>query len=521
MATKVHMEALSPTMEEGQLVKWLKQEGDAVSEGDVLAEIETDKATMELVARGSGVLRDVRVKEGDTAPVGEVIAMIGGEGEAAEGAGDDAGRCGDDAGGDEPVTRPAGGDDAAGDDAAGPDGAPARPAREAVGSEASGRPARQESKTPADEGTGARKSAPGAEPSEVRDSEADAGEEGQDAEPGRGARKAGDGGRVKASPLARRMAEESGIDIESVEGTGPAGRITKRDIEAAVQDGAAEAKGDDASRPREQRAAATDEAPGAEREAPQAERDDAAPAEREAAPARAPRPAGADSEEVPVTQMRKTIAKRLVQSIGPVPTFYLTIEVDMTRLMELRARANRHLERDGVKASINDFIIKALAEALKRHPEVNASWSDSAITRHHRVHVGVAVAVEDGLMTPVIRDADTRRIRDIAVDVKELAARAREKKLKPDEYTGATFSISNLGMFGITEFTAIINPPEAGIIAVGAVEEKPVVEDGAVVVRPRMRMTMSCDHRVVDGATGARFLQTLRELVEDPVMILA
>jgi pyruvate dehydrogenase E2 component (dihydrolipoamide acetyltransferase) len=484
MATKVHMEALSPTMEEGQLVKWLKQEGDAVSEGDVLAEIETDKATMELVARGSGVLRDVRVKEGDTAPVGEVIAMIGGEGEAAEGAGE------------------AGADKAEADEA----DADADEADEADAGD-----------DDADH-----------EPSEVRDSGADAGEEGQDAEPGRGARKAGDGGRVKASPLARRMAEESGIDIESVEGTGPAGRITKRDIEAAVQDGAAEAKGDDASRPREQRAAATDEAPGAEREAPQAEReapqaerDDAAAAGREATPARATRPAGADSEEVPVTQMRKTIAKRLVQSIGPVPTFYLTIEVDMTRLMELRARANRHLERDGVKASINDFIIKALAEALKRHPEVNASWSDSAITRHHRVHVGVAVAVEDGLMTPVIRDADTCRIRDIAVDVKELAARAREKKLKPEEYTGATFSISNLGMFGITEFTAIINPPEAGIIAVGAVEEKPVVEDGAVVVRPRMRMTMSCDHRVVDGATGARFLQTLRELVEDPVMILA
>jgi pyruvate dehydrogenase E2 component (dihydrolipoamide acetyltransferase) len=193
----------------------------------------------------------------------------------------------------------------------------------------------------------------------------------------------------------------------------------------------------------------------------------------------------------------------------------------MTRLLELRARANRQLDKDGVKASINDFIIKALAESLKRHPEVNAAWSDTVIVRHHRVHVGVAVAVEDGLMTPVVRDADTKRIRDIAVEVKELAGRAREKKLQPDEYTGATFSISNLGMFGITEFTAIINPPEAGIIAVGAVEEKAVVEAGAVVVRPRMRMTMSCDHRVVDGAMGARFLQTLRELVEDPVMIVA
>jgi pyruvate dehydrogenase E2 component (dihydrolipoamide acetyltransferase) len=219
--------------------------------------------------------------------------------------------------------------------------------------------------------------------------------------------------------------------------------------------------------------------------------------------------------------MRKAIAKRLVQSIGPVPTFYLTIEVDMTQLMELRARANRALERDGVKASINDFLIRSVAEALKRHPEVNAAWGDGVVVRYRRVHMGIAVAVEDGLITPVVRDAHTKRVRDIAVEVKELAARAREKKLKPEEYTGATFSISNLGMFGITEFTAIINPPEAGILAIGAVEEKPVVEDGEVVVRPRMRMTMSCDHRVVDGAMGAKFLQTVRELVEDPMMMIA
>jgi pyruvate dehydrogenase E2 component (dihydrolipoamide acetyltransferase) len=502
MATKVHMEALSPTMEEGQLVKWLKQEGDAVEEGDVLAEIETDKATMELVARGSGVLRDVRVKEGDTAPVGEVIALIGGEGEEggeAGGGGAEADAAQDE--GDAPAGRAeaeAGdaGDEAeagdAGDEAEAGAGAPARPEREAAGGEASGRPERQESKTPAAEGTGAQPQESGAE------AEAGASD--------RAPRKPADGGaRVKASPLARRMADESGVDIESIDGTGPGGRITKRDVEAAVDVGAKRAE------PADVRA----EAPaGAGAEAP--------PAKAAAAgAARTTRPAGAEAEEVPVSQMRKTIAKRLVQSIGPVPTFYLTIEVDMTRLLELRERANRHLEKEGVKASINDFIIKALAEALKRHPEVNAAWSDTVIVRHHRVHVGVAVAVEDGLMTPVVRDADAKRVREIAVEVKELAARAREKKLKPDEYTGATFSISNLGMFGITEFTAIINPPESGIIAVGAVEDKAVVEDGSVVVRPRMRMTMSCDHRVVDGATGARFLQTLRELVEDPVMILA
>jgi pyruvate dehydrogenase E2 component (dihydrolipoamide acetyltransferase) len=214
--------------------------------------------------------------------------------------------------------------------------------------------------------------------------------------------------------------------------------------------------------------------------------------------------------------MRKTIAKRLAQSIGPIPTFYLTIECDMTRMTELRERTNRVLEKDGIKASINDFIIKAVAVALARHPEVNASWGDKVIVRHHRVHIGVAVAVEDGLITPIVRDADAKRVREIATEVKELAARAREKKLKPDEYTGATFSISNLGMFGIVEFTAIINPPESGILAVGAAEEKVVVENGEMVVRSRMRITMSCDHRVVDGAMGAKFLQTVRELIEDP-----
>ena len=472
MATKVHMEALSPTMEEGQLVKWLKQEGDAVSEGDVLAEIETDKATMELVARGSGVLQGVKLKEGETAPVGEVIAMIGEEGEAAPS--DD----GADARAEAPEATGGGeaGDDEAGSAEAG------QAAPEAKGSEQAGRPEGQEQKTPAAEETGARGTAGGAAPRE-----AGAGAE-------QATKKVGDGGagvRVKASPLARRLAEESGVELSAVEGTGPGGRITKRDIEAAVQDGGA------------------------------VRRDEGEAQAAPAAAAPAPVAAGPDSEEVPITQMRKTIAKRLAQSIGPIPTFYLTIEADMTRLMELRKRANERLEQDGVKASINDFIIRAVAAALARHPEVNASWGDNAIVRHNRVHIGVAVAVEDGLITPIIRDADRKRVRDIAVEVKELAGRAREKKLKPEEYTGATFSISNLGMFGIVEFTAIINPPEAGILAVGAVEEKPVVEDGDVVVRPRMRMTMSCDHRVIDGATGAKFLQTVQELIEDPMLMIA
>jgi len=410
-------------MEEGQLVRWLKSEGDEISEGDILAEIETDKATMELVARGSGVLRKIGLSEGGTAKVGDVIAVIAARDEdiaaiIAE-LGDVAGN---------------------GQRAA----APAVATKEAdAGARAEVAPAPEAEAAPA--------------PAAV------AGETAT---------------RLKASPLARKLAAESGVVLERVQGTGPGGRIVKRDIEAAA-------------------------------ELPPA------------IPLTAPVvPAGPDVEDVPVTQMRKTIAKRLVTSIGPVPTFYLTIDVDMSRLLAARTHANETLAASGVKASINDFVIKAVAVALSRHPEVNASWAGDVIRRHHRVHIGVAVAVEDGLITPVIRDADRKGVASIATEVRELAGRAREKKLKPEEYTGATFSISNLGMFGIEEFTAIINPPEAGILAVGQVEDRVVAVDGQPVVRPRMRMTMSCDHRVVDGAMGARFLQTVRGFIEEPAMMV-
>ena len=270
-----------------------------------------------------------------------------------------------------------------------------------------------------------------------------------------------------------------------MQGSGPGGRITKRDIEAAAT----------------QPATATQPAAAATR-----------------APLRGA--AGPDYEDIPLTQMRKTIAKRLVTSIGPVPTFYLTIEVDMTHLQSARERINARLEAQGVKVSINDFIIKAVAAALRQHPEVNAQWTDTAIRRFNRVHVGVAVAVEDGLITPVVRDADQLGVAEISQQVRDMAKRARERKLQPEEYTGATFSISNLGMFGIDEFTAIINPPEAGIIAIGKVEDKVVVNFGEMVAQPRMRMTMSCDHRVIDGATGAKYLQTLRQYLEEPTMML-
>ena len=450
MATKVHMEALSPTMEEGQLVRWLKSEGDEVAEGDVLAEIETDKATMELVARGSGVLRSILLDEGGTAPIGEVIAVI------------------------------AGADEDIGDIGAAPTGkAAAKPAGEREPDAEAGEPVSDEAGEP--EGEKEPATARAARPAPAQRAEAGREPAESAARDAASAAPADGDGRVKASPLARKLASEAGLELADVAGTGPGGRITKKDIEAAIEEGAAP---------------------------------------RAAAGAQARR-AGPEYEDVPVSQMRKTIAKRLVQSIGPVPTFYLTIEVDMTRITEARERVNERLADAGVKASVNDFLVKALAAALVRHPEVNAQWLDDHIRRHHRAHVGVAVAVDEGLITPIVRDADTKGIGEIAAEVKELAARARSRKLMPEEYTGATFSISNLGMFGIDEFTAIINPPEAGILAVGRAEEKVVVESGELVVRPRMRVTMSCDHRVVDGATGARFLQTLRGMIEEPMMMLA
>jgi pyruvate dehydrogenase E2 component (dihydrolipoamide acetyltransferase) len=445
MATKVHMEALSPTMEEGQLVRWVATEGESVSSGQVLAEIETDKATMELVARGEGVLRKILLQEGGTAPVGEVIAVIGSPDEdIGDLVPEDAG-----AGGPEAPSEPA----PASDEPRPPEGEPPAPVTEA---ESAGTPA----------------SAPAAEGGPP--------ETGGTAEP---EAPLGDG-RVKASPLARRMAREGNLDLGVIRGSGPGGRIVKRDVEAAQAEGLR------------------------------------APSRPVQPPDRGALDPGVDFEDVPLSQMRKTIAKRLVGSLSPIPHFFLRITVDMTRTLAARRRVNQLLEDQGDKISINDFILKATAGALARHPEVNAEWTDQAIRRHYRVHLGVAVAVEDGLITPVIRDADRKGLAQISREIRELASRGREKRLQPEEYTGSTFSVSNLGMFGIHEFTGVINPPESGILAVGGVEDTPVVEEGQVVVRPLMKVTMSCDHRVIDGATGARFLQTLKEMLEEPAAIL-
>ena len=441
MATKVMMEALSPTMEEGRLVKWNKNEGDAVKSGDVLAEVETDKAIMELVARGDGVLRARLIPENTTTPVGQLIGVIAAAGEDIS-------------------ALTAGAAPSAPAAAASAVVAPVAPAALAATPAAPAPPAPPAPQSPS---TAPRTAMPAV-----------------DHHASEQALHASDtGGRQLSSPLARRMASERGLDIGQVRGSGPGGRIIKRDVEEAMSGGAALLAG---ARPT---AAAT---------------------------------TAADYVDQPLTQIRKTIARRLAESIGPVPTFYLSAEYDLTRVTDMRvAMAAIGPE---YKVSVNDIVMKAVAVALTRHPEVNSHWMGDKIRQHHRVHVGMAVAIPEGLITPVIFDADGKGLSQISQEARELAKRARDRKLQPHEYTGATMSVSNLGMLGIDEFTAIINPPEAAILAVGAVEDKAVVVSGAVEVRKRMRVTMSCDHRVIDGALGAQFLQTLRRLIENPLMLV-
>ncbi len=406
MPTKIVMEALSPTMEEGRLVKWTKGVGEAVKTGDTLAEVETDKAVMELVARTDGQLLQQLVTEGATVPVGDVVAYVGAPGEKV-----------------------------------------AAPPEKATGS---GDP----------EGHGR-----GAVPVAVAPAAA------SPALPAV-AVVATDAARVKASPLAKRIAKDAGVDLRLLRGSGPGGRVVARDVEAAPL------------------------------------------------PAlRVPAPSGAAYEDVPLTQIRKTIAKRLGASLGPVPHFFLTSEVDMERAAEAREALNQQLGETG-KVSFNDIILKGVALALAKHRGCNAWWQDDHIRYWNEVHLGMAVAIEDGLITPVVWNADRKPLSAIGSEARALAQRARERRLKPEEYTGSTFSVSNLGMFDIDQFTAVINPPEAGIVAVGSIVPKPVVQDGQVTVRRRLRLTMSCDHRVIDGATGAAFMQTLKQMLENPLAMV-
>ena len=442
MATKVIMPKLSPTMEEGQISRWLKKEGDKVSMGEPLAEIDTDKATMGMQALANGALRKILINEGQSAPLGQTIAVIG-----------------------EPD------EDIAPLLAEAPAAAPKQeePKQEQPKQE---QPKQEQPAPPP--------------PPQVRAAAAGSAQPARGVTDGRQPQAVASGsGRMIVSPLAARMAAEAGIDLRLLQGSGPGGRIIKRDIEAAI------------SQP--QAASAKPAYP------------------RAVGPGEFPQVASAYRDE-PASEIRKVIAKRLVTSLGPVPHFFLTTEIEMDRAAEMRKGINA-LDPE-LKISVNDIVIKVAAAALRQHPEVNASFQGNFVRYYEHADIGVAVAIEDGLITPVVRSADQKSLSEIAAEVRELAERARSRKLKPEEYTGASFSISNLGMFGIDEFTAVINPPEGAILAVGAMSAKPVVRDNEIVIRQMMRVTMSCDHRVIDGATGAKFLQTFKKILENPLYLV-
>ncbi|MBB5433546.1 dihydrolipoamide acetyltransferase family protein [Nocardiopsis composta] len=424
--SEIYMPRLSDTMEEGVISSWVKKVGDKVASGDVLVEIETDKAVMEYEAYEDGYLVKQAVSEGETVPIGAVIGFIGDSPDAVP----------DDSGSAAPAAAPA--------------------------EEKAGEPA-------AEEKPAAAPAAPAAAPAE--------GEE---------------AARPRTSPLARRLAKEYGLDIEKIQGSGPKGRVVRADIEAAREQGTAAA-------------------PAA-----------AAPAAQ--APAAAAPAASADdlraSEELKVSQMRKTIARRMVESKQEAPHFYLRRTIDAEELKAFRAQINAQLADTGVKISFNDLIVKAAATTLKAHPEVNRSWVDGKLLQHHRINVGVAVAIDEGLVVPVLHDTDKATLSDISTATRELAGKARDGKLKPQDMSGGTFSVSNLGMFGIDSFSAVINTPEAAILAVGAMKPTAVVRDGEVAVRNTIALELSVDHRAVDGAVGAAFLKDLAEVLENPMRII-
>jgi pyruvate dehydrogenase E2 component (dihydrolipoyllysine-residue acetyltransferase) len=452
--TKVVMPKLSEAMETGKLLRWLKQEGEPVAGGDIVAEVETDKADIELEAFGSGVLRKILIAPGASVPVGSLIAVIAEPGED--------------------ISSLLGG--------AGAPSAPARP-----------EPARA-TPTVADAQTAGPRivpAAPSPSAAEVRRApaaavaaavEAPAADEGPPV-PGQ---------RLRASPLARKLAQKAGVDLGAIKGSGPGGRVIQRDVDAFVAAG---------------RAAPAPAAPAAPRPV-------AAP---RPTPLREVRPE-AEFEDQPLTAIRAAIAKQMTQSKAPVPHFYLTTEIAMERAVALREELQAL--PDAPKVTFTDLIVRACALALLKHPGVNASFQGQAVRRYRAVHMGIAVALDDGLITPVLRDADQKSLFQIAAEARDLVERTRARKLRAQELSGATFTVSNLGMFPVDEFSAIINPPEGAILAVGAILDKPVVASGQLAVGKRMRVTVSCDHRVMDGAMGARFLADLKGLLEAPLTLL-
>jgi pyruvate dehydrogenase E2 component (dihydrolipoamide acetyltransferase) len=445
--TKVVMPKLSDQMETGKIIKWLKQEGDRIQSGDILAEVETDKADVEMEAFGSGVLRKILAQAGSAVPVGALIGVIAEPNEDIAA-----------------VVSQAGG------------GAPAAPAaKAAAATEMASRPA-EVPPQPRREDPAARTPAPASGPTAPAKPTVAPSARPEPATPAMAQAAMEAPGRVKASPLARKIAAQAGVDLRLVHGSGPGGRVVRRDVEAASEGGAT------------------------------------APAAAVAVPN------GAEYEDRPLSQMRAIIAKRMPLSKAPVPHFYVSSEVAMDRAWALREELNA-LEGQP-KISVNDFVVRACALALLQHPGVNASFQGETIRVFHRAHIGIAVALDDGLITPVLRDAHAKSIAQIAVEARDLAERARARKLRVPEMSGATFSISNLGMFDVTEFSAIINPPEGAILAVGTVRKLPVVTEAGLGVGRRMMLTLSCDHRVMDGAMGARFLQDVKHLLEEPLRLL-
>ncbi|ACY16206.1 pyruvate dehydrogenase complex dihydrolipoamide acetyltransferase [Haliangium ochraceum] len=473
MAQIIGLPKLSPTMEEGVLVKWVKQEGESVEPGDLVAEVETDKANMDFNLEDEGVLLKLLVAEGETVKLGAPVAILGEEGEdisdllaEVEGGGSASSDSDEDDDEDEDD------DDESEDDEA----EKAAKKKDKKKKKKDKKKASKSDDKQANAASGAQARSGKAPVNPLRRVGAD--EKKQD-----------QGGRVLASPLAKTLAVENAVDLRKVDGSGPGGRIVERDVRAAMERSEGTRKDESGS--------------------------STALAVREAGAAPAPIPPDVAYEDRPLSSMRKRIAQRLTEAKQSIPHFYLTRSFDIEPLLNFRQRLNTLLGDRG-RVSVNDMIIKGVALALRRVPDCNASFVGDAIRYFTRVNVGVAVAIEDGLVTPVVRDADLKGIGVIGNEVRDLATRARSRRLKGDEITGSTFTVSNLGMFGIEHFEAIINPPEAGILAVGTTVEEPVVKDGRIVVGKRMRLTMSCDHRVIDGALGARFLQELVDLLEHP-----
>jgi pyruvate dehydrogenase E2 component (dihydrolipoamide acetyltransferase) len=485
MPINILMPALSPTMEKGNLAKWLKKEGDRIKSGDVIAEIETDKATMEVEAVDEGILAKIMIPEGTSdVPVNELIALIAGEGEDPKS-----------------VTGPSGGGTPA------PQAAPVPPPAAAA--------------SPGGGTTGAMPQAntasAGGDAGYISYARVDAAPEGpaKAAHDGAAAKPngAGQGGaRIFASPLARRIAKDAGIELSAIQGSGPHGRIVERDVRQAAERGPAKA------------------APAPQAAAPTA----AAPAPSAAKPP-APAPMGDEQikkffepgsfEEIPHDSMRKTIARRLLESKQTIPHFYLTLDCELDALLALREQINGAAPKDkdgkpAFKVSVNDFVIKALALAMMRVPDANVSWTEGAMLKHKHADVGVAVSIPGGLITPVVRKAEMKTLSAISNEMKDLAGRAKSRKLKPEEYQGGSTAVSNLGMFGIKDFSAVINPPHATILAVGAGEKRVVVKNNAPTVATIMSVTLSTDHRAVDGALGAQLMQAFKALIEEPMGML-